>query len=769
MSSIEGLNPSQLRAATHPGGPLLVLAGAGAGKTRVLTERVAWLLADGHAEPWQIMAVTFTNKAARQLRERIGRRLRPDLPADEAARAFPSMWVGTFHGLCARLLRTEADKLPASWGPGFSIYDTGDQERVMRQVLEAQEIPQELLTTRQALSAVSNAKATGRDATTFAASARHRIEDAIARAWTAYDEALARQNALDFDDLLLLPARLLTERPDVLAYWQQRFRHILVDEYQDTNQAQYRLIQLLSGGHHNLTVVGDVDQSIYSFRAADFRILLQFEQDHPDATRVTLEENYRSRSAILELANSLIAHNLERYPKTLRPVREGQASVQLYCASDEADEAEWIVTRIRQENLDPDDVCVLYRTHAMSRALEEAFTRAALAYRLVGGIRYFDRKEVRDALAWLRLAVNPRDDAAFVRASAAPRRGLGAATITRLQEHAARRGMALWPALAEGLPDELKGAARKKVQAYLETLGHVAAAVRGQPPSMAITSALELSGLAAELAGEGDDEAMMRLENMQELVSRAAAMEEAGEATDLEGFLATVPLAGADDEPGQEDGRGRATLMTLHAAKGLEYPIVFLIGLEEGVFPHQRALDDPAAMEEERRLCYVGVTRAEDRLFLSYAEGRRLSGQTRWNLPSRFVGEMPRELLPRTESRWLRRSVEAWDARTRREQAVRWMDDTPAVAPGDEPPVPEGRNRFTRPTERIRDEEIVWSQDLDLALPDYNEGDRVIHPRFGEGTVTGVHERRGQIDLTVEFVRFGSKTLDARHAGLTRP
>ncbi|MEB3237486.1 MAG: UvrD-helicase domain-containing protein [Candidatus Sericytochromatia bacterium] len=767
MSSIEGLNPSQLRAATHPGGPLLVLAGAGAGKTRVLTERVAWLLAEGHAEPWQIMAVTFTNKAARQLRERIGRRLRPDLSAEEAARAYPSMWVGTFHGLCARLLRTEADKLPTPWGPGFSIYDTGDQERLMRQVLEEQDIPQELLTTRQALSAISHAKATGREAEAFAAAARHRLEDAIARAWTSYDTALARQNALDFDDLLLLPTRLLEGQPDVLAYWQQRFRHILVDEYQDTNQAQYRLIRLLSGGHRNLTVVGDVDQSIYSFRAADFRILLQFEQDHPDAVRVTLEENYRSRSAILELANSLIAHNLERYPKTLRPVREGQASVQLYCASDEADEAEWLVTRIRQEGIDPDDVCVLYRTHAMSRALEEAFSRAGIAYRLVGGIRYFDRKEVRDALAWLRLAVNPRDDAAFVRASAAPRRGLGAATMARLQEHAARSGGALWPTLADSLPEDLKGAARKKVQAYLEALHDVAAAVRGQPPSVAVASALERSGLAAEWGADGDDEAMARLENIQELVSRAAAMEEAGEAGNLEEFLATVPLAGADDEPGDGENRSRATLMTLHAAKGLEFPVVFLIGLEEGVFPHQRALDDPTAMEEERRLCYVGVTRAEDRLFLSYAEGRRLSGQTRWNLPSRFVGEMPRELLPRTESRWLRRSVEAWDARTRREQAVRWMDDTPAEVGDDIPPA--GHNRFTRPTERIRDEEVVWSQDMDLALPEFQEGERVIHPRFGEGTVTHVRERRGQIDLTVEFVRFGPKTLDARHAGLTRP
>ncbi|MEB3299454.1 MAG: UvrD-helicase domain-containing protein [Candidatus Sericytochromatia bacterium] len=766
MSSIQGLNPSQLRAATHPAGPLLVLAGAGAGKTRVLTERIAWILGQELAEPWQIMAVTFTNKAARQLRERIGRRLRPELPADEAARAFPTMWVGTFHGLCARLLRTEGDKLPAPWGPGFSIYDTADQEKVIRQVLHDLGISSDLLTPRQALSAISRAKSMGRSAAAYAETARHRLEDAIARVWEGYDAALGRQNALDFDDLLAIAVRLLEERREVLAYWQQRFRHILVDEYQDTNQAQYRLIRLLAEGHRNLTVVGDVDQSIYSFRAADFRILLQFEQDYPEAVRITLEENYRSRSAILELANSLIAHNLERYPKTLRPVREGQAKVELYCASDETDEAEWILSRLRQDHIDPDDVCVLYRTHAMSRALEEAFTRAGVAYRLVGGIRYFDRKEVKDALAWLRLVVNPRDDAAFVRAAGAPRRGLGAATMEKLQQHAARSGMALWPALGSGLPDDLKGAARRKVQDYLTALEQVAAATKGLPPSLAIRSVLEGSGLSSELASEGDEEAVMRLENVEELVSRAAAMEADGEATDLEGFLATVPLAGAEDGPEAEDSRSRATLMTVHAAKGLEFPVVFLIGLEEGIFPHQRALEDGTAMEEERRLCYVGITRAEDRLFLSYAEGRRLSGQTRWNLPSRFVGEMPRDLLPRTESRWLRRAVQARGAWERREESVRWSDVDERDPNMDHE---EGRpSRFRRAEERIREEEIVWSQDLDLALPDFRKGDRVWHPKFGEGIVLEIHERRGQMDLAIDFPRWGTRTLDARHAGLSR-
>ncbi len=753
------LNSAQDRAVSHPGGPLLVLAGAGSGKTLVLTERMARLVREGVARPWEILAVTFTNKAARSLRERLCGILWPAMTPEELAKETRSLWIGTFHSFCARLLRMEAGKLPAPYGPGFSIYDEDDQVRAMKDAMAKIKVDPEDISPRLALSAISKAKNQGKTPELLAQDARTFKDDAIAELYEHYQAHLASLNALDYDDLLSVAGSLLHEREDVRAYWQTRFKHVLVDEYQDTNLAQYRLITLLAAGHRNLTVVGDVDQSIYSWRAADFRIILRFEEDYPDAVRITLEENYRSTRPILDLANDVIAHNTERYPKTLRATRQGDDPVRVHCASDERDEAWWVLERLlelKTQGRSYDDIAVLYRTNAQSRVFEEALGVRQVPYRLVGGVKFFDRKEVKDVVAYLRLLVNPRDDVAFGRIVNVPRRGIGGTSLARLKADAAAAGLALLPAVQGGALAGLGAAAAKKLTDFAAFVGRLAAEVPDLTPEQTIRRVLEETGYLAELAKDVSEEGAMRLENVRELLTRADELMVAGEAITLDEFLNTIPLQGADDAPAEVGyaAGGRVTLMTLHSAKGLEYPIVFLAGIEEGVFPHQRSIDDPAAMEEERRLCYVGITRAADRLFVSYAETRRLSGTTRRNLPSRFLSEMPRHLIERTESPDLARYLRARAAVYEREAAVRWSD--------------EAETREAR-RQAVSAAEMEWTQDFDAEPPAFEVGDRVAHPKFGPGRIAEVMtDRRGVVTLAIVFDEAGRKILDPKFAQLSR-
>ncbi|MBU6427536.1 MAG: exodeoxyribonuclease V subunit gamma [Cyanobacteria bacterium REEB65] len=776
------LNPSQLQAVEHPGGPLLVLAGAGSGKTRVLTERAALLLSSREVRPWELLAVTFTNKAARELRGRLLTRLVPGADPRHPPRDFSGLWIGTFHSLCARLLRMESASLPYPYGGGFSIFDEDDQLRTIKSVLNDLRIDPKDISPRYALSRISSVKSLSKTPEQMAQEARRPDEDAIAEIYERYQRSLQVQNALDYDDLLLVPARLFAERPEILARWQDRFVHVLVDEYQDTNRAQYHLLRQLADLHRNLTVVGDVDQSVYSFRAADYRIILQFELDYPDAKRIVLEENYRSLQPILDVANAVIAHNLQRYSKTLVGMRQGSEPVRLHCASDERDEANWVVDEIQGCERPYDDFAILYRTHAQSRVLEDALVARGIPYRLVGGPKFFDRKEIRDVVAYLRLLVNPRDDAAFARVVNVPRRGIGAATLDRLRASAVAAGTGLLGAIAqESLNGVGSGAARKLVE-FADLLAELTRASEGKSPDQVVDLVLERTGYRACLAEDTDPDAAARLENVLELKTLAEVLYELGDIATLEEFLQRLPLQGAEDDSaslerevpdwGKTGRDGKVTLMTLHSAKGLEFPVVFLTGLEEGVFPHQRSVDDSNALEEERRLCYVGITRAQDRLYLSHAERRHLAGSARYNLPSRFLGEMPQTHLARSESPLLMRHIRARAARADLEAAVRWSDDA-------EPFEAQTLWSSSRQVNRLRrspdeTEALAWTQDFDAeparpAPVEFSVGDRVSHAILGRGEVVQVvPDRRGQCTVVVDFQTAGLKELDPAFSKLTK-
>ncbi|MBI6545623.1 MAG: UvrD-helicase domain-containing protein, partial [Cyanobacteria bacterium NC_groundwater_1444_Ag_S-0.65um_54_12] len=598
------LNLSQQRAVDHMAGPLLILAGAGSGKTRVLIERIARIIVSGVALPQQIVAVTFTNKAASQLKERLNCLLQTVHRFDATRLPARALWIGTFHGSCVRLLAREGSRLPAPYRPGFSIFDKADQERTLKDIYLAKKIDPDSLPINSVLQAISRAKNHGFAPEDLAQAARSLPEEANAELFGYYQQRLERQNALDFDDLLGVTARLFAECPAALAHWQQYFRHILVDEYQDTNQAQYRILRLLAGRHRNLTVVGDVDQSIYSFRAADFRIILQFEQDYPDATRITLEENYRSLQPILDLANGLIAHNTLRYTKVLKPVRQGYQPIVLYCAADEREEAHWVIDQISELALPYDAVAILYRTNAQSRSFEEALGSRGMPYRLIGGLRFFERREIKDLLAYLRLLLNPYDDAAFCRIANVPKRGIGNTTLQRLKDNAANRGMALLPFIAAGYLAGIRPVTASKLSALADFLRETAEPSVGRTPLKLLQEVVDKTNYLDYLIAEDPVAGIGRVENVHGLIAQARELEESGEVYTLAEFLASSALQGAEDQPqikGATAANGQVTLMTLHSAKGLEFPVVFLVGLEEGIFPHQYSVTDPLALEEERR------------------------------------------------------------------------------------------------------------------------------------------------------------------------
>lgn len=756
---MKDLNPAQLRAVSHPRGPLLILAGAGSGKTLVLTERFAHLVREGAARPWEVLGLTFTNKAARVLKTRLVPKLWPQADDRKVLELSRALWLGTFHSACARLLRIEANHLPAPYGQGFTIFDQSDQEVAMRDVVKAMRLDSTDFPARRALWEVSQAKNRCQSPGDLAHEARTFNDDVFAKIYERYQAHLEAQNALDYDDILSVAGRVLSESPAVLASWQSRFRHILVDEYQDTNPSQYRLVRLLAECHRNLTVVGDVDQSIYSWRAADFRIILRFEEDFPDATRITIEENYRSSTAILAVANAVIGHNQVRYPKTLKATRSKKDPVHLHCAADERDEAWWVLARLLEDTREGrsyEDVAILYRTNAQSRVFEEALGARGIPYRLVGGVKFFDRKEIRDVVAYMRLLLNPRDDIAFERIVNVPKRGIGGTTMARLRANATRSNLALLPAIAAGLLDGIGVQAANKLKAFAIACESLAARISTLSISQLVGCILIESGYIGQLEADTSIGGEARLENVRELLSRADAMFHSGEAVTLEEFLATIPLQGADDQPTESRGLnnsalGSVTLMTLHMAKGLEFPVVFLTGLEEGIFPDYRALDNQSRMEEERRLCYVGITRAADRLYISYAQSRRLAGTFRQNLPSRFLSEMPSAHLRRTDSPELERYQRAREAHFERENATRWSERMGALNKAD------------------NQAEVEWTQDFELERPQFNVGDRVVHPHFGPGAILEVMtDLRGSRTVAVEFDTLGRKLLDLAFTKLER-
>jgi len=755
---LAGLNEPQRAAVTHVDGPLLILAGAGSGKTRVLTHRVAYLLAAGHARPDEILAITFTNKAAGEMKERI------EGLVGGVARA---MWVSTFHSMCARILRREADRL--GYRSTFSIHDADDQRRLVRRCLETLEYDSKRNPPEAITRQISDAKNQLLDAAAFREQTGGRFARVTADVYDLYEKELMAMNAMDFDDLLMRTVQLFEQVPERLRHYQRAFRYILIDEYQDTNHAQYRLANLLAAEHRNLAVVGDDDQSIYSWRGADIRNILEFERDYPDAKVVRLEQNYRSTQAILDVANAVVTHNRQRKGKNLWTPRGRGVPVQVVEVNDERAEAQFVASEVQkllegeagaERPYAPHEIAVLYRTNAQSRVLEEQFGRYAIAYQVIGGPRFYERAEVRDLLAYLTLLVNPGDTQRLLRVVNVPRRGLGATSLARLQAHAASVGVSLWEAArdAESVPG-LTSAAIKALLGFVRLVEGLQAGLAGRPVAAVVRSVLDETGYEDELKGQRTLEAEGRLENLEEFLSVAVEYDRRATDPSLDGFLQEISLY--TDADSYVDTGELITLMTLHNAKGLEFPVVFIAGMEEGVFPHQRSLDEQN-VEEERRLAYVGMTRAMDRLYLLHARSRSLWGSGQYNLPSRFLDEIPERLVERQVvgapmGGW---GAGGWGAgasgaggwgsggRDRRRSAGE------RAAPG-----AGGRGARTaaagpRPGGGQRAAGKPGGLDAEVVEQYFAPGERVLHATLGEGTVLAVES--GGIVL-VRFVNDGSE------------
>jgi DNA helicase-2/ATP-dependent DNA helicase PcrA len=686
---LDGLNPAQRDAVTHGDGPLMVVAGAGSGKTRVLTHRVAWLIAERRASPFEILAITFTNKAAEEMRNRVVALVGP---------VAERMWVSTFHSACVRILRRDGPRL--GYQKAFTIYDQADAVRLTGYVLRDLDVDTKKFPPRVVHAAISAAKNELADPGQYQDQARTIYERRIAAVYAEYQRRLLAASAFDFDDLLMATVTLLRRNPDVLEHYQHRFRHVLVDEYQDTNRAQNELVVLLGREHRNVFVVGDGDQSVYRFRGADMRNFLEFEQTFPDATVVVLDQNYRSTQTILDAANAVISQNVMRKPKSLWTDQVGGELISTYYAEDEHDEGTWVVHEMARlhdtEHYRWGDVAVFYRTNAQSRVVEEQLVRMNIPYRVVGGPKFYDRREVKDALAYLRAVANPTDEVSLKRIVNVPKRGVGDTSIQRVDAWAAAGGVPFAEGLRRADEAGVTGRALSGIRALLDLLDDLRAEEAG--PARLLELVLDRTGYRAELEAERTIEAAGRLENLAELLGVAS------EHDTLDEFLEAVSLVADADEVDADDSS--VTLMTLHTAKGLEFPAVFLMGMEDGVFPHIRSLGEPDELEEERRLCYVGITRARERLYLSHAWCRTLYGSTQYNPPSRFLKEVPEHLVRVIEGG---RKARSWGSGRSSvvEAAMSGRSATPARTTGAE----------------------------QLSL---RPGDDVVHGKWGEGVVLDV-------------------------------
>jgi DNA helicase-2/ATP-dependent DNA helicase PcrA len=723
---LDGLNPAQREAVVHTGSPLLIVAGAGSGKTRVLTNRIAYLLAARAVAPYEILAITFTNKAAGEMRERVQAIVGPRAK---------SIWVSTFHSACVRILRQEA--VAAGYKPNFTIYDQSDAQRLVALIGKDLNLDPKRYAPRQIHAMISNAKNELMGPADYANQTTNHFEEVVAETYAIYQKKLQEGNVFDFDDLIMKAVELFQRHPEVKARYRSRFRHVLVDEYQDTNHAQYVLVRELVGTERDgfppaeLCVVGDADQSIYAFRGATIRNILQFEEDYPSARTILLEQNYRSTQNILSAANAVITNNASRKAKNLWTDSGAGSAIITYEAEDERDEAEFVMSEIRSLQNDrisqPGDTAIFYRTNNQSRPFEEVFMRNAIPYKVVGGVRFYERKEVRDLLAYLRVLANPYDEISLRRIINTPKRGIGDKAIAALDE----MDIPLWDALFRA--DQARDLAARAISA-IDQFANLMATLRtmvesGFKPSVIAEAVIEQSGLGAELSDSTDPQDEGRLENIEELVAVAQEYEEdeslvGGEdqpdEISLVGFLERVSLvADSDQIPDGEDHGGVVTLMTLHTAKGLEFPTVFLTGLEEGVFPHSRSLGDPNEIEEERRLAYVGLTRARERLYLSRASTRFMFGTPTYNAPSRFFSEIPEELME-----------------TRRATIKPMVRSAPPV--------------------RSTGKRVIA---LDLEV-----GDRVLHQTFGIGQVRTLTGEGDRTEATVDFGSYGERRLLLRYA-----
>jgi DNA helicase-2/ATP-dependent DNA helicase PcrA len=761
------LNPAQKACASHYQGALLVVAGAGSGKTRTLTFRIANLLLNHGVPPEHILAVTFTNKAAKEMSDRLVDLLIGELCEQAYDRPLPDinelekkqlisqvnrqyikrfhrdgLWVGTFHSMCCRILRLDIDKYTDNqgrqWQTNFTIFDDSDSQALIKDIVVNQmRLDEKKFDPRSFRYGISDAKNRGLSPEELAQTKSDFRTKQLVEVYRAYQDRLILNNALDFDDLIFVPVLLFRQRPDILSYWHKRFRHILVDEYQDTNRTQYELIKLLTTNgqsaktmdwqDRSIFVVGDADQSIYSFRSADFTILMEFQQTFgdnlPDAdtrTMIKLEENYRSVANILHIANELIRHNSQRIDKVLRPTRSAGELIQVFRAEDETAEADYVIRQIRSlcqqmPSAHFGHFAILYRTNAQSRQFEELLVRQNIPHKIVGGLRFYDRKEIKDILAYLRVLVNPSDDLSLLRAIGVPKRGVGTATIDKLRAQAEAQQVPLWTILQD--PDLVKSIAGRSAKGVL-AFSHLLEKWMDLQTTRSATEILQgiitESGYLRELQEQGTDEAIERMNNLQELVNASMQFAEETETNDLASFLANAALASNLDETASDEHK--VTLMTLHSAKGLEFPVVFLVGLEQGLFPGKRSLNDPLSLEEERRLMYVGITRAQEYLFLSYAQERRYYGNREYCVPSQFLAELPGEFLK---------------SNTKTSKSL--------------PKLTNGK---------------TYSQESFIqgnkSASDWEIGDRVVHPRYGRGTVIKIFGNAASLTLAVRFDQAGT-------------
>ena len=717
----EGLNPAQLDAVTHQGGPLLVVAGAGSGKTRVLTRRIAWLIEQG-LSPFEILAITFTNKAADEMKHRVAELVGP---------VAQKMWVSTFHSACVRILRREAAAI--DFPSNFTIYDQSDSVRLVGYVIRDLGLDPKRFQPRSIQNVISSAKNEGLSAAAYTERANVIIERKAAEVYTEYQRRLQQAAAMDFDDLLLNTVRLFRQSPDSLGHYQQRFRHLLVDEYQDTNGVQNELVLRLADQHRNVTVVGDSDQSVYRFRGADIRNIIQFEEAFHDTTVVLLEQNYRSTQTILDAANSVIANNFGRKPKALWTDEGRGDRIIRFHADDEIDESQFVASELAQLHASGsyrwDEMAIFYRTNAQSRVIEEYLRRVSIPYKVVGGTRFYDRREIKDALAYLKATANPADEVSVKRIVNVPKRGVGDTSVAKVDAFAKLHGMTFSEGLRRAGEAGVSGKALKGIAAYLELMDGFTDLV-DKGPAAVLEAILRDTGYVAELEDENSHEAEGRLENLGELVGGAATFETVDE------FLEQVGLLTDTEE--YDGDTSEVVLMTLHGAKGLEFPVVVMLGMEDGVFPHMRSMTDPDEMEEERRLAYVGITRARERLYLTHAWSRMLFGQSQYNPPSRFLDEIPDELLEeaegsRSSKRGLRASafgasgtVSTFGGRDRK-------IDTALKPRG---PVPSG------------------AEGLGLKV-----GDDVMHKKWGEGVILDLRGSGDKAEAVVNFGAVGEKTL----------
>lgn len=738
---INTLNPEQQKAVRYTEGPLLIMAGAGSGKTRVLTHRIAYLMGEKEVAPRNILAITFTNKAAREMKERVAKLVGPQ---------GQYMWVSTFHSMCVRILRRDIDRI--GYSSNFSILDSGDQLSVIKQVLKNLNIDPKKFDPRAMLGQISTAKNELITEEEFAKNAGNFYDRQVAQVYEGYQKMLRKNQSLDFDDLIMQTIHLFDRVPEVLEYYQRRFQYIHVDEYQDTNHAQYYLVKQLAEKYQNLCVVGDSDQSIYRWRGADITNILSFEKDYPSVKTVMLEQNYRSTKSILQAANKVIGNNSGRKPKNLWTDNDDGKKISYYKGATEQEEALYVADTIqkltRSGKYQPSDIAILYRTNAQSRAMEDTFVKSAISYQMIGGTKFYDRKEIKDMIAYLRLITNPDDDISFQRVVNEPKRGIGKTSIERLQAYAAEHDISLYEAVKEV---DFTGVSKKAANALAGFQDLIRSLTQQQEFLTAtdmVEAVLERTGYEEMLNNERSIEAQSRLENLEEFKTVTQEFEKANEDKTLIGFLTDLALIADIDRVDEEDPdqSQKITLMTLHAAKGLEFPVVFLIGMEENVFPHSRSMFDEEEMEEERRLAYVGITRAEQELYLTHAQMRTLYGRTNMNPISRFIDEIPGELMEGRET--AQKSPFGGSSSTRNSLGMKQKLETPP---------------------KRRAEKIQGPKSSGAESKSWSVGEKAVHKKWGTGTVVRVQGEGDKLELDVAFpAPVGIKRLLAKFAPITK-